>query len=285
MGAPTPRAPSCLGTRVSVGTETRRTVCKQLVSGLRGRFPLSCSEGCRIPAGLFICYLASGQGLPGERSPPPLPVCLSQRTPIKGTNWTAIHQSPPLRLAPRSSGGPVVRLLFYGTGSAPGSRVGRRRRGAGTHTHALHTHAPTRLLRSGPLPETLAFPRPSSGRGWVHPTLPFEVRENCIDSGLPALREDVSPLTLAHSHPGNPPLRRQRDHPSLCPNFGGSQGVFGDSSSPGVRRGRQTRAAHGCSELPPSGSCGQGTRGRALPLTHPRRSLRAAFPVHWREPL
>lgn len=75
----------------------------------------SCSEGCRImcrPAGLFICNLASGQGLPGERSPSPLPGCLSQGTPIKGTNWTTIHQSPPRRLALRSSGGPVVRLLF-----------------------------------------------------------------------------------------------------------------------------------------------------------------------------
>lgn len=119
----------------------------------------------------------------------------------------------------------------------------------------------------------------------MRPTLLFEVRENCIDSGLLAHREDVSPLTLARSHPGNPPLRGQRDHPSLRPNFGGSQRVFRDSWSPGVRRGRRTRAAHGCPELPPSRSRGQGTRGRALPLTHPGRSLRAEFPVRWGEHL
>lgn len=82
-------------------------VCEVVSLLLLGGMEDSC-----FPDGLFICYLASGQGLPGERSPSPLPGCLSQRTPIKGTNWTAIHQSPPLRLAPRSSGVLVVRVLF-----------------------------------------------------------------------------------------------------------------------------------------------------------------------------
>lgn len=108
--APLPaRAHGCPWARSPAGrfASSRSQVCEVVSLLLLGGMQDSC-----LPAGLFICYLASGQGLPGERSPSPLPGCLSQRTPIKGTNWTAIHQSPLLRLAPRSSGVPVVRLLF-----------------------------------------------------------------------------------------------------------------------------------------------------------------------------
>lgn len=86
--------------------------------GFAWSFPCSSSEGegCSIPTArphyLSVTLRAGGQGLPRELSPPQLPGCLSQRTPIKGTNWTAIHQSLSLRPAPWSSGGPVGRLLF-----------------------------------------------------------------------------------------------------------------------------------------------------------------------------
>lgn len=161
-----------------------------------GRFASSWSQVCEVvsplvlggmqdsylPEGLFICYLESGEGLPVEPSPTPLPDCLSQRTLIKGTNWTAIHQSIAARTGYSEFRGSCSQGVFLGTGVARGSHVGRWR-GEQGHTAACGAHTRT---TAPTWPATLAFTHPSSAPGWVRPALPFEMQENCIDLGLPA---------------------------------------------------------------------------------------------------
>lgn len=137
MGAATLRAPPCLGTRVTVGTDPAgrfaRSWCPfyEVISPF---FLGGMQDLCRL-VGLFICYLASGQGWPGELWL--LPGCLSQGTPIKGTNWTAIHQSLPLRPAPQSSCSQAYCFRYRHCSRFPCRAANG---GAGTHSPTRNTH-------------------------------------------------------------------------------------------------------------------------------------------------
>lgn len=114
----------------------------------------------------------------------------------------------------------------------------------------------------------------SSARGSVRPTLPFPVRKNCTGApGSPGGR-----LTCAD--PPTPPS--MKPSPPCGPHCRGSSV---SPSSPAGRQGRRIRAAQRSSELPPSGSLGQRTWGRVLPLPYPRFSLRTVISVPWGKPL
>lgn len=81
VGAAAPHVPPCLGTRVSVGTDLPGAVCKQLASGLLGRF-LAPSRRERdtglLPPGRIIYLLPCERAELAERalaaSAPGLPV-------------------------------------------------------------------------------------------------------------------------------------------------------------------------------------------------------------------
>lgn len=146
--------------------------------------------------------------------------------------------------------------------------------------HPRITHPRTRTTPPARCPKPSRVP----ARGWVRPTLPFGARENCVVSGLLAQREDVSPLALACSHPGNPPLRGQSGHRSLC-----GQTLVAPRGSSVTPRPQELGGAGG-----PALPMGAGSshpraaveRGRgALPPAQPGRSLRAAFPVLRGQPL
>lgn len=163
-----------------------------------GRFASSWSQICEVvaplvlggtqdsyrPEGLFICYLESGEGLPWEPSPSPSPGCLSQRTLIKGTNWTAIHQSIAAETGCSEFRGSCSQAFFLGTGVVRDSPVGGWR-GEQGHTAACgaHTHAPARLLRPGPQPWLL--PDPAVLLGGYAPHSPLRCRKTALIRGSP----------------------------------------------------------------------------------------------------